>query len=194
MRQLSGRGRRGVATFDMLSLLLVSGLAAGAFWPQRDPVQRELDRDARAVMNALLDGRRTARLAAKPMLVELEPIRRIVHVAVDRNGDGLIARGEVVHEVTLGDDVMFGLPESMTSRPFGAEGFAGRITKAGTVVLRLETSDKASLPSGFYLATSRALRSGTTHDEEVLSIELAGATSGISTWRPGTDGEWARRF
>ena len=194
MRQIFGRGRRGVATFDMLSLLLLSGLAAGVFWPARDPVQRQLDSDARAVMNALLDGRRAARVAAKPMLVELEPIRRIVHVAVDRNGDGAVSRAEVVHDVTLGDDVMFGLPESIPSRPFGAEGIAGRVTKAGTVVLRLETAVKVSQPSGFYLATSRALRTGTTHDEEVLAIELAGVQGTIAAWRPDSDGGWARRF
>lgn len=193
MRRSIPTARRGVATLDLLSLLLVGGLAAGALWPARDPVQTALDSDARAVMHALLDGRRTSQAAAKPLLVEVDPRARIVRVAIDRNGDGNVARPEVTREVILGDDVVFGLPESLPSRPFGAEPVAGRVTRGGTIVLRLETADRVSAPSGFYLATSRALRSGATHDAEVLAIELGGVRSPIAAWRPD-GGEWSRRF
>lgn len=185
--------RRGAVSLDLVGLLVLGGIAAGVLWPQRDPVVAQLDDDARAVVNALLDGRRAARTAAKPLLVEVDQQARIVRVAVDRDGDGRVVRPEIVDEVILADGTHFGLPESVPSRPFGAGPVEGKPMAGGTRLLRLETAERLSNPSGFYLATTRALRAGDTHDDEVLAIELAGADGAVSAWHPDAEG-WTRRF
>lgn len=187
------RARRGSTSFDMLGLMLLTGLAVGAFWHERDPIAASLDGETRRTVGLLLDGRREAWAEAKPMLAEVDPVIGRVRVAVDRDADGRVSDDELVGEVLLKEGVHVGLPRTVPSRPFGAESASGERRIANAVLLRVEPGDAKSPLGGFYLSTTRALREPETHGREVLAVELGGAEGAVTAWRPD-ETEWTRRF
>jgi hypothetical protein len=140
---------------------------------------------------AMHRAQRTAVLQQHAVIVAFDTTGRRLRIHQDRNNDGAMQADETVEHVALEDGMLFGRGPA-TALPMGSGPVTFVKTQSGLPAITFNGSGSAGEGGGFYLTSSRALRtarfSGDSH-----AYTISRVTGRVFEFQ-FADGNWRRKF
>jgi len=193
-----GHGRAGPAKVasgftvtELLIVLAIIGIVVAISAPKIDFIKFRLESDMQGVGMTLLTAERQAITQQHDVVLLFDVAQGVIRIHDDKNNNRVIDAGERVRGVALGEGIVFGRA-SAPARPMGPGPVVFTKMVDGFPALVFHRDGSASEAGGFYLTSTRAVRSG-THVEDTRAIEIERATGRASWYRYGPPA-WRRAF
>jgi len=181
----------GFTVTELLIVLAIIGIVVAISAPKIDFIKFRLESDMQGVGMTLLTAERQAITQQHDVVLLFDVAQGVIRIHDDKNNNHVIDVGERVRGMALGEGVVFGRA-SAPARPMGPGPVVFTKMVDGFPALVFHRDGSASEAGGFYLTSTRAVRSG-LHVEDTRAIEIERATGRASWYRYGPPA-WRRAF
>ena len=181
----------GFTLTELLIVLAIIGIVVAISAPKIDFIKFRLESDMQGVGMTLLAAERQAITQQHDVTLLFDVTQGVIRIHDDKNNNRVVDAGERVRGVALGEGVVFGRA-SAPARPMGPGPVVFTKKVGGFPALVFHRDGSASEAGGFYLTSTRAIRSG-RHEEDTRAIEIERATGRASWYRYGAPA-WRRAF
>ncbi len=186
-----GASVSGFTVTELLIVLAIIGIVVAISAPKIDFIKFRLESDMQGVGMTLLAAERQAITQQHDVTLLFDVTQGVIRIHDDKNNNRVVDAGERVRGVALGEGVVFGRA-SAPARPMGPGPVVFTKMVGGFPALVFHRDGSASEAGGFYLTSTRAVRSG-MHVEDTRAIEVERATGRASWYRYGAPA-WRRAF